>query len=154
MIVKTEINKIIDKVFNGPEGSLKTLLCFRGEIRMKCYEHPEVEAIGICKHCQKGVCTDCSTDLGFGLACKDKHEKDVEFLNSLIENNKKAYRQSPKSAMAGNLFYLLMGILFIGFGYPDAKFLILFGVLCVGYWIFLMVYNSRYFKKIKTDYET
>jgi len=25
MIVKTEINKIIDRVFNGPEGSLNTL---------------------------------------------------------------------------------------------------------------------------------
>lgn len=119
---------------------------------MKCYKHPEKDAVGQCKHCYKGICRECSTDLGYGLACKGDHEKDVEFLNALIENNKKVYAQSPKSALLGNLFYLLMGIVFIFFGYQKSKFLLIFGIICVGFWIALVLYNSSYFKKIRTNY--
>ena len=94
----------------------------------------------------------CATDLGYGLACKGEHEKDVEFINALIENNKKAYAQSPKSAIMSNLFYLLMGILFVFFGYQKNKFLFIFGLICIGFWIALAIYNSSYFKTIRTKY--
>ncbi len=56
---------------------------------MKCYNHPEENAVGLCKHCSKGLCKECLTDLSHGLACKNKHEAEVETLNELISRNQK-----------------------------------------------------------------
>jgi len=121
---------------------------------VKCYNHQETDAIGQCKHCYKGLCTDCLADLGSGLACKNAHEEEVELLNSLIENNKKAYSQTTKSIFMSNFYLFLMGVLFVGFGYERSKFLMYFGILCIGYWVVLAVYNFINLKKFKTDYET
>ena len=113
---------------------------------MKCFNHHETEAIGQCKHCYKGLCLECITDLGDGLACKEKHEQDVELLNSLIENNKKAYSQTKKSVFVSNLYLFLMGVLLIVFGFEKSYLLMYFGVLCVVYWLVLAVYNFFYLK--------
>ncbi len=120
---------------------------------MKCFNHHEKDTVGQCKHCYKGLCKECVADTGEGLACKGEHEKDVEFINSLIENNKKLYSQRPKSVLMSNLFLLLMGIFFISFGYEKSKFLMIFGVLCIVYWGVLAVHNSIHLKKIRTNYE-
>jgi hypothetical protein len=35
---------------------------------MKCYYHHEVDAVGLCKSCSKGICPECAFDVGGGLA--------------------------------------------------------------------------------------
>lgn len=122
---------------------------------MKCFKHHDQDAVGQCKHCYKGLCPQCAADTGNGLACKDEHEKDVEFIHSLIENSKKAYSASRSSILMSNLFLLVLGALFIGFGYFLQKdsFLIWMGIAFIGYWAALAVYNSAYFKKIRTNYD-
>ncbi len=122
---------------------------------MKCFKHQNIDSVGQCKHCCKGLCNECAFDTGNGLACKNEDEQQVEFINSLIENSKKAYSQSPKSSILSNLFLLLMGCLFIGYWFINRgqKFLLLFGVLCISYWIIIFIYNRIYLKKLKTDYE-
>ena len=52
---------------------------------MRCFSHPDQDAVGICKSCQKGVCTACAVDLGKGLACRTTCEADVRALISLID---------------------------------------------------------------------
>lgn len=121
---------------------------------MKCYKHQDIDAVGICKHCQRGLCVECAVDLEFGLACSGIHEREVEFIHSLVDNSKKAYKQSPKSAVVSNLFYLLMGVFFIVFGYRKSVFLLWFGILCIAFWLGLFIYNSNYFRKIRTNYES
>ncbi len=121
---------------------------------MKCFNHHDADAIGQCKHCSKGLCTECVTDLGNGLACKDVHEEEVELLNSLIENNKKAYSQTTKSVFVSNLYLLLIGVLFVAFGYEKSKFLMYLGFLSIGYWLALAIYNYFHLRKFRTDYET
>ncbi|HCU25594.1 MAG TPA: hypothetical protein DF383_11315 [Deltaproteobacteria bacterium] len=39
-------------------------------LSMHCFHHQDHEAIGICKACGKGLCQECTVDLGHGLACK------------------------------------------------------------------------------------
>jgi len=51
---------------------------------MNCFNHPSIPAIGMCKHCNKGLCADCASDLGHGLACRDKHEQEVEGIQVLM----------------------------------------------------------------------
>lgn len=53
---------------------------------MNCFYHPSTVAIGTCKHCGKGLCADCANDLGHGLACRDKHEQEVEDAQTLFNN--------------------------------------------------------------------
>lgn len=119
---------------------------------MKCFNHGEVDAVGVCKSCQRGVCAECAIDLGHGLACKDKHEADAEFLHFLIERNKKAIQLQPRAASVGNIFWLIMGLLFFGFGYYQSEtFLMIFGAFCAGYWLYLTVYSSNFFKKINVE---
>ena len=123
---------------------------------MKCFNHEDRDAVGQCKHCYKALCKECIADTGVGLACKSEHEKEVEFLHSLIDNNKQAYSGASKSILMSNIFYLLMGILFIGYSYffSGSEFLLWFGFLCIGYWVALAVYNFVHLKKLNTDYKT
>ena len=52
---------------------------------MRCFSHPDQDAVGVCKSCQKGVCSVCAVDLGKGLACRTTCETDVRGLISLID---------------------------------------------------------------------
>lgn len=38
---------------------------------MKCYNHNDRDAFGICKYCGKGLCLDCLKETDFGIVCKD-----------------------------------------------------------------------------------
>ncbi len=50
---------------------------------MRCAYHPEVDAIGICMACERGVCAECGVDMNRGLACKDRCEPEVRRLLDL-----------------------------------------------------------------------
>lgn len=93
-------------------------LCKKGNI-MNCFNHPNIPAVGICKSCSKGLCKECATDLDHGLACKDKHEAEVENVNMIISQNTKIYSSAPKNTIIAPLFYLFMGLVFAGFGYTS-----------------------------------
>ncbi len=48
---------------------------------MICYYHPTEAAVGICKHCQRGLCSACAADVDDSLACKERHEERVRVTN-------------------------------------------------------------------------
>lgn len=54
---------------------------------MKCYYHRELDAIGTCKHCYKGLCPGCAVDVGGGLACAGSCVAAVTQINALINAN-------------------------------------------------------------------
>jgi hypothetical protein len=90
---------------------------------MKCFIHPQIDAVGICKNCNKGLCKECAIELENGIACKDKCENQVIAINDLIEKNKRAYEttnislQTTSDSYKKNSIWLsLLGILFLLFG--------------------------------------
>lgn len=111
---------------------------------MNCFNHQEKNAIGLCKCCSKGLCIDCATDLEHGLACKDKHESQVEAINMIIEKNAKVYAAAPRNVIIAPVFYLFMGLVFSGFGYfsrdgvTDLTF-----IMGVGFIIFAVIVFIR-----------
>lgn len=123
---------------------------------MKCFNHHELDAVGLCKHCQRALCEQCVTDLGHGLACKNRHEDDVEAINNLIENNKKTYEAQPKGSLIMPIFYVFMGLVFVYFAYKDGRgigsmpFIMGAGFILFGIAIF--AYNQLYLGKIRTKY--
>ena len=40
------------------------------EVFVKCYAHPEKEAVGVCRECGKGICEACAVEVGDKLYCK------------------------------------------------------------------------------------
>lgn len=87
---------------------------------MQCFNHSQHPAVGLCKCCSRGLCSACASDLGHGLACRDRHEAQVEAMNMVIEKNARIYAAAPKNILIGPLFFLLLGLLFAGFGYARA----------------------------------
>jgi hypothetical protein len=108
---------------------------------MKCYYHHDRDAVGTCKSCQKGLCQECAVDLTQGLACKGHCEEDVKGLIQLIQTNIKLsatshslIRSSRKVGLMGAGFYVLLGLMFVGWGFHDGlSFFIAMGVCFVIY---------------------
>jgi len=90
---------------------------------VNCFYHPEISAVGLCKHCQRGLCSKCAAIVNDVLACKDRHEEEVRALEQLTAHN---IFQSKRVASAYNrnaIFYGLVGVLFTGFGAMQYRFL-------------------------------
>ena len=84
---------------------------------MRCFNHHDVDAVGSCKHCGKGLCPSCLTDLGHGLACRDSHEQAVENINALVAcNNRFLQRTVPKTWFIAPTFFAFMGLIFFCYG--------------------------------------
>jgi len=83
---------------------------------MKCYQHNEIDAVGICKHCQKGVCKECvllTDDCVACIACQDK----VKFQISLFERNRRIIGTQPKTMNTLIWLTTIIGIAIIGGGF-------------------------------------
>ena len=48
---------------------------------MKCFNHEGVDAVAICKNCNKALCHACASDVGNGVACTGACEDEVRALN-------------------------------------------------------------------------
>jgi threonine/homoserine/homoserine lactone efflux protein len=89
---------------------------------MRCFYHPTTDAVAACKSCGKGLCPDCATDLGKGVACRGRCEDDVRSIIQLVERN---IRMSPMSAdlirrasstrMNSAVFSLVLGAVMVGY---------------------------------------
>jgi len=82
---------------------------------MKCFRHGQSEAVGLCKHCLRGVCNECAIDTGFGLACSTDCRNEVLSLKAMVERNKKSFPLASKSLNRNAILYALLGVTFAAF---------------------------------------
>lgn len=112
---------------------------------MKCFYHNNKDAVGICKSCQKGLCTDCAVDLGKGLACKNYCEEEVKGLIHISQENiqsssdtSKILRSTKAVGPITSKLFIAVGIIFIIFsilpGIPVIPFFSI-GALFILCWI-------------------
>jgi uncharacterized membrane protein YeaQ/YmgE (transglycosylase-associated protein family) len=73
---------------------------------MRCFNHRDNEAVGVCKACSRGLCADCAVESDSGLACRD-HEAEAAAMTALIRSNVAANLVTP-------LHYLWLGTLIVG----------------------------------------
>jgi hypothetical protein len=117
---------------------------------MRCYNHSEVEAVGTCKACNRGLCPECVVDLGPGLSCRGAHEQRVADIELLISRNLQVQRVAGGSKYLVPAFTLFMGAVFTGYGlFYDRKsdFIVVIGVGLLVYGAYLVVVNRRAFGK-------
>lgn len=115
---------------------------------MRCFNHPESEAVGICKHCSKGICLECVKDSGHGIACSSPCIDEIKSLYVAINRNKQVYSLGARASLRNAIWILLLAVVFITFGLwtkEDSTFrayLIGTGVLFVLGSVFALL-NSR-----------
>ena len=120
---------------------------------MRCFNHSEVRAIGLCKHCNKALCHDCACDLGFGLACRDLHEKEVTAVNSMVERATQVQAVNRSNKYLSPLFLLAIGFCFIGYelyrGIRSHGFGLWFGGIFIVYGLYLVFIVRRAYSSTK-----
>ena len=110
---------------------------------MNCYYHPEKPAIGLCKYCQRGLCTECAAIVDDVVACKNRHEDDVRQLGQLAARNLFQSKRVSSTYMRNVIFYGLVGVLFAGFGLMQYRFLGLQAVFFMMIGLFLLYAASE-----------
>lgn len=79
---------------------------------MRCYYHGDVEAVGICKHCSRGVCSGCAADVQGSVACRNRCEQEVADIIRLMAQSKSSFRRTAGIITRNAVFYLACGIVF------------------------------------------
>lgn len=113
---------------------------------MHCYNHADREAVGTCKACCRGLCSECAKDLGFGLSCHGPHEQRVAEIEEIITRNASVQRAAGRARYAAPALYLFMGILFAGFGGSRTKadlFLLTLGSGMIAFGMYCLWANRR-----------
>ena len=90
---------------------------------MVCYYHPDKPAVGLCKYCQRGICSDCAVPAGDFLACKGLHEEQVRAMEALMQRNILQSNRAGSDYTRNTIFYGIVGILFTGFGVSQLRWL-------------------------------
>src|SRR5262245_35664997 len=100
---------------------------------MKCFEHQDRDAVGVCKSCCKGVCSECAVDVGKGLACRDRCEDDARALTAVIDSNCQMVNAAPRQLRATYLasaaLCITLGVGFLAWGLLSEPQHILLAVL-------------------------
>ena len=114
---------------------------------MNCFYHPTSPAIGLCKHCQRGLCTECAAVIDDVLVCKHRHEDDVHKQEQLTARNLFQSKRVASGYMRNAIFYGLVGVVFAGFGFWQLKWLGLQAVLFIMLGVFLLyAAGANYFE--------
>lgn len=112
---------------------------------MKCYNHADVDAVGTCKNCCKGICHECITDTYKGIACTATCVEDTVFLNILVEKQKKNNLETLAAVFNNGAVYFAIGVVSLGYSISKddgAPILFVLGLLLMG-WGFLNFITSR-----------
>ena len=90
---------------------------------MNCYYHPDTLALGLCKHCQRGLCHDCAATVDDVMACKDRHEEQVHTMELLMQKNILQSKRVGSDYVRNTIFYGIVGVLFTVFGISQIQWL-------------------------------
>ena len=118
---------------------------------MRCFNHSDVRAVGLCKHCNKALCHECANDLGFSLACQGVHEQEVTAFNDMVKRAARAQAASRSSKYLVPLVALVGGSFLIGYhlymGHRGAGFGLWLGGFSIAYGLYLAIMVRRIWAK-------
>lgn len=121
---------------------------------MRCFNHSNSEAVGICRACGKGLCTACVVDLGFGLSCRGDHETRVAASDALVSRAAHVQDAAGRAKYAAPAFFGFSGIVFGCYGLMQNQidmFLVLIGGGFLAFGVALLVINRRAYRTNKAN---
>jgi Flp pilus assembly protein TadB len=90
---------------------------------MVCYYHADRPAVGMCKHCQRGLCALCAAHVGDSLACRERHEKQVAAADEAMRGSILQSQRTAAGYVRNGVFYGLAGLAFVALGLIQYRFL-------------------------------
>jgi len=105
---------------------------------MNCYYHPDHPAVGICKHCQRGLCAEDAALVDDSLACKGRHENEVREMNQWLARNIVQAKRVGSIYNRNAIFYFLVGAVFTGYGIYQVRWTGLQGLFLLIVGLFLL----------------
>lgn len=119
---------------------------------MKCFAHPQSDAVGTCKYCFKGICTECAKDSGIGLVCGPQCQEEVRSLKIMTDRNKQAFPLVGKTHTRNAVLLALFGTCFVVFSFAKRydeflfPFLLSFGAIMIVASLFAFLMGRRFAK--------
>ena len=117
---------------------------------MKCFNHSDLSGVGLCKHCSRALCHECAADSGYGLACRNLHEREVAAVSELVSRSVMSQAQGGLPRYVTSIFYVCLGAIFIGyelwFAPYDPGFGVVLGGAFVAYGLYLAAVRRRSFR--------
>ncbi len=90
---------------------------------MRCFVHPDRDSVGICKHCQRGLCMECAALVQGVLACRELHENEVADLLRMLATDIVQSGRVRSGYIRNAVFYGLVGVIFALLGASQIRFL-------------------------------
>lgn len=121
---------------------------------MRCFLHKDIEAVGTCRACNKGICHECLVDLGHSIACRGNCEEKALVLNSQIARSEVVLRTQKRNRFFGPALFICMGVALTIFARDDDSLFNLGTVMGSGFVVFgiaLAVLGHRYARDLDSD---
>jgi hypothetical protein len=120
---------------------------------MRCFVHREVEAVGTCRACNKGLCSECVVDSGHSISCKGSCESKANTLNLQVANSTTVFQTHRRNRFVGPLFLIAMGAAFMVYAGDGPSLLNIGTVMGGGFIVFgvgLAILNQRYARELQS----
>ena len=85
---------------------------------MKCFNHHEIDAVAVCRHCGKALCTECVVETEHGICCAGRCERHVGEMNELLnraDKDAQGYRSLGIILIAGAVLLAILTMALPGF---------------------------------------
>lgn len=118
---------------------------------MRCYNHNEKEAVGICKSCGRALCPSCAAEVEKAVACRGRCESDVATLLSINRNALQYARSTKQARYLGPTMFVVVGSMLttLGLTYDGIDFAVLAGGVVVAIGVAFLVIQYRMAKGLK-----
>ena len=101
------------------------------EENMKCFNHQDRDAVGLCKNCHKALCTGCLVETSAGISCRGPCEQEVAVLGSLMQRAVGTHRKTSRAYQRTAIVFGLMGLVFAAVGVmEEMTWVLVMGVVC------------------------
>jgi len=88
---------------------------------MKCFQHRDVDAVAVCKHCAKALCAECAAEGKGGISCGGACAEEVELQHTLLHAAKPSLGTAGATLRRTAYFLLVCGAAMLVLGLKDGQ---------------------------------
>jgi hypothetical protein len=76
---------------------------------MRCFNHHDVDAVGTCRACGRGLCPNCVAEVEKAVACRNRCESDVATILAINRNSLQYARGTKQAHYLAPLMIIILG---------------------------------------------
>ena len=118
---------------------------------MRCYNHHDKDAVGVCKACGRALCPACAVEVEKAVACRDRCESDVSTMLALNRNALQFAKGTKQARYLGPATLVVVGVMLMGMGlsYDGIDLAVGAGAIVVAIGLAFLVIQYRMAKALR-----